>query len=501
MREIGVVTSNARISSAPILIYKDAEHLAKEESLVIIKDAKFIKTYLGVLRWLSKYDPLLTHTQRAAIIERPELAEESIDLPFEASFIKILGEVVNGRLKPPTSPPTPRSKVCIIESSKDLQLDLGYGLEIGVHKYSGLTIPLNLEALRYHIAVVGTTGTGKSRLVKALIDEVIDKTNWKIVVFDHTGMDYVRYYSSEKIVDAEEIAIDIDTISQGLANVMSSIRELIENYLPITLLYYMLCIDAKKDFKRCLNQNDEQILNFLNSSTIDIDRVEELILNTSKNSLWNADNIAYIARLVSIALGARGATPEKLSLYIKIYGRRYIDRLNRARYRVADIIDMVYRNRIVVIDLSIVETEVRRVIVKGVLSKIWEIVEKTRKPQNILVVIDEAHNYACDRGCYPSNTMIEKTLREGRKWGIGTILASQRVVDFSPDVRNNINTVFFSRLQTPYDFQQLQNFIDLAGIGTETLSLLETREFFFAGLGNPLKYPMLIQVKIVGEPP
>jgi DNA helicase HerA-like ATPase len=133
-----------------------------------------------------------------------------------------------------------------------------------------------------------------------------------------------------------------------------------------------------------------------------------------------------------------------------------------------------------------------------VLSKIWEIVEDARKPQNILIVIDEAHNYACDKGCYPSNMLIEKTLREGRKWGIGAILASQRVIDFSPDVRNNINTVFFSKLQTPYDFQQLQNFIDLAGIGSETLSLLETREFFFAGLGNPLKYPMLIQVKIVG---
>ncbi|MEM1561228.1 MAG: ATP-binding protein, partial [Ignisphaera sp.] len=213
------------------------------------------------------------------------------------------------------------------------------------------------------------------------------------------------------------------------------------------------------------------------------------------------DRVAYMSYLVASVLGARRPTPEKLNLYIKLYGRMYINRLNKIRYRVTDILDAVYRNRITVIDLSIVETEVRRVIVKGVLSKIWEIVEETRNPQNILVIIDEAHNYACDRGCYPSNTMIEKTLREGRKWGIGTILASQRIIDFSPDVRNNTNTVFFSRLQTPYDFQQLQNFIDLAGIGTETLSLLETREFFFAGLGNPLRYPMLIQVRAVGEPP
>jgi len=63
-----------------------------------------------------------------------------------------------------------------------------------------------------------------------------------------------------------------------------------------------------------------------------------------------------------------------------------------------------------------------------------------------------------------------------------------------------VNTVFFSKLQTPYDFDQLRNFVDLAGVRPEVLSLLETREFFFAGLGNPLKYPMLIKVREVAEP-
>ncbi|MCS7110620.1 MAG: ATP-binding protein [Ignisphaera sp.] len=499
MQEVGVIASNARISSTPMLIYKNAEHLVKEESLVIVRDSKFGKVYLGVLRWLSKYDPLLTHTQRAAIIERPELAEESIDLPFEASYIRILGEVVDGKLRPPSYPPTPRSKVYIIESSEDIQLDLGYGLEVCIHKYSGLPIPINPEALRYHIAVVGTTGTGKSRLVKAIIDEVIAKTNWSVIVFDHTGMDYVRYYPS-RVVNAEEIAVDIDTVSQSLANSISSIKEHIENYMPITLLYYTMCIDTKREIKACLNQNENSILGILQTPTLNIDKIEELMLSISRKGLWNADVLAQMARLIANALGAREATSEKLSLYIKLYGRTHIDRLNKVTRKVADILDMVYRNRITVIDLSIVETEIRRVIVKGILSKIWEVVVDSREPQNILVVIDEAHNYACDKGCYPSNAMIEKTLREGRKWGIGTLLASQRIIDFSPDIRNNINTVFFSKLQTPYDFQQLQNFIDLAGIGTETLSLLETREFFFAGLGNPLRYPMLVQVKMVGEP-
>ncbi|MFZ8783203.1 MAG: helicase HerA domain-containing protein, partial [Desulfurococcaceae archaeon] len=173
---MGVVASNARSYEAPILIYKDAEAYVREEALVLIEDAKFKKTYLGVLRLVTKLDPLLTTSQRSAVIEKPEIAEEGLDIPYEVSSVRIIGEVSGGRVEPPTTPPTPRSKVYLVESPSDLKIDLGSGLLVGVHKYSGVEMPMKSEVLRYHVAVVGTTGSGKSRLVKALVDEVFEKT-------------------------------------------------------------------------------------------------------------------------------------------------------------------------------------------------------------------------------------------------------------------------------------------------------------------------------------
>lgn len=73
---------------------------------------------------------------------------------------------------------------------------------------------MSIEALKYHIAVVGTTGTGKSRLVKALVDEVIEKTSWSVIVFDHTGVDYAPYWP-EKTLKATDIVLDVDTIGEG----------------------------------------------------------------------------------------------------------------------------------------------------------------------------------------------------------------------------------------------------------------------------------------------
>jgi len=512
LREVGVIASNARSFEAPLLIYKEAEPLIKEEALVLVDDVKFRKKYLGVLRFVVKLDPLLTTTQRSAIIERPEIAEEGIDIPYETSTVRIIGEVSGSRVEPATTPPTPRSKVYLVEKPEDLLIDLGTGLSIGVHKYSGIEVPMRTDALRYHIAVVGTTGTGKSRLVKAVIDEVIAKTNWNVIVFDHTGMDYAPYWP-DKTVAAERVVLDVATIADGLKACIGTSRELIEEYIPPALAEYVVCEGGNTELcnkLQSLRQKDTEerqrgkglvaTQKTTELPTIERDVLEALTLEVSSRGGWNASKLAiYIAR-VALGLGAKATTNFKLTFYLTLYAQHYIRRLNSMRYRVDDLVDRARRDRLLVVDLSTVETEVRRVIVARFLERLWEIITERLEPVNTLVVIDEAHNYACYQGCYPASYMVEKTLREGRKWNLGVVLASQRVLDFSPDVRNNVNTVFFSRLQTPYDFDQLRNFVDLAGIRPETLSLLEAREFFFAGLGNPLKFPMLIRVREVGDP-
>jgi DNA helicase HerA-like ATPase len=511
MREVGVVTSNSRSYEAPVLVYKEAEAFVKEEALVLVDDTKFGKRFLGVLRFVTKLDPLLTASQRSAVVERPELAEEGIEIPYETCVVRIIGEVAGGRLEPPVTPPTPRSKVFLVESPTDLKLELGSGLVIGVHKYSGVEIPMNPDALRYHIAVVGTTGTGKSRLVKVLIDEVLTKTSWSVVVFDHTGMDYSLYWPSS-VVKADRVVLDVNTITEGLKVAIGSAEKLLEDYMPLALLRYIACkaslsfcsqlehlYGAGSGSRKGASKSGEAPAS---APLVNISRelVEELTKSISGKGLWSAADLAKVVAETSQSLGAHRPTPQKLTLYLTLFGEHYVKRLNNMALRVDELVERVRRDRLLVVDLSTIETEARRVIVKRFLERLWEMVTERLEPVNMLVVIDEAHNYVCQYGCAPSNTLVEKTLREGRKWGLGVVLASQRVVDFAPDVRNNVNTVFFSKLQTPYDFDQLRGFVDLAGIRPEALSLLSTREFFFAGLGNPLRYPMLIKVREVGEP-
>ncbi|MEM4717464.1 MAG: ATP-binding protein [Desulfurococcaceae archaeon] len=506
MKRIGIVSSGASTLYAPIQILKQAERDAKEEALVLVKEDSEgeAKLYLGVLRNIRAHDPLLPHNQRSSVIDNPELAKLGNEVVFVNSYVRILGELENNIIKPATRPPTPRSYVYMVESPSDIQLNLGSGLVLGIHKYSGLEIPMPVDSLRYHIGVVGATGTGKSRLVLALIREVLEKTNWKIVVFDHSGLDYVKYFK-EHTIDGGEIAIDIDTICSYLVR-ESGIKD--EEYLYVSLLGYILFELGKlpistKPLEGYFSQQksktkgspeNEKITEKIAKATLEIENFDESLVNVK----WDLRKFIEITKMVLKELGAKKSTSIKIETKLLLYSKHFFKTLNMRKVTIRDIIEKAIRDRLVIIDLSTLEQSVKRYVVKSVISKLWEIIDTRKEQVNTLLVVDEAHNYACEK-CYDSNYEISRTAREGRKWGLGLVLASQRIIDFETEVRNNINTFFFSRLQTPGDLQNLQGVLDLGGISYENLAILSQREFFMAGLGNPLKYPILLKVKEIGD--
>lgn len=515
MRPVGVVTSGAKVSLAPALIFKHAEGSALEEALVVIEDEAAGKRYLGVLRWLNRQDPLLKHTQRSAVVDKPELAGSGAHIPFEYAYVKIIGELTGGRVTPPRTPPTPRSVIKLIESPSDisLALDTERGLVVGKHKHSGVEIPMSALTIPYHVGVVGATGTGKSRLVKALIDEIMAKTGYSVIVFDHSGMDYTRYWP-QRVVNSSNIVLDppmaasliVDRARLGKGSYQLE-------YVLTTIYAYAAAASRKRSGGRgrqrslweyAGREEQEAATGGVECGDAVLEELEEAELGDPEDMMrsvsWDTDSFIKCLTTVAKKLNAKAPTLIKMRLLLKTYGKPIIESLNKRKITSAEVIERAKRDGLVVIDLSGEEQVVKRHVVAAVIDRLWARIEEGREPQNIVIVIDEAHNYACQQGCGPSSNSIERVAREGRKWGLGLILASQRMIDIATDVRGNVNTYFFSRLQTPGDFASLAGVIDLGGLSESSLSLLESREFFFAGLGNPLKYPLLIEVREVEDP-
>jgi DNA helicase HerA-like ATPase len=457
------------------------------------------------------YDPLLSHYQRSSIIDNPELAKQGREVVFEATIIRVLGVLIpEGQLTPPRQPPTPRSEVYLVESPSDVNLKLETGLELGKHKFSGIIVPIKPEALKYHIGVVGATGTGKSKLVVALVKEVLAKTNWRVIVFDHSGQDYaVLEEFRDKVVDSSKVTQDLESIFQYLKKEMS-VTDAGEDVLYITLLLYVLYNGDLRSLQKSQSQGShessetpgKETKTGLEKSKVKgaISKLPELVETVDleekiKETQWRTPILVELFKAVAESISPK-MNKERPAMLMSLQ-RRFIESLNERKMSGRDILERLERDRLVIVDLSSVRQEERRYLVASVLRRIWNFIDERKQPVYTLVVIDEAHNYACQQGCSPSNELIERTAREGRKWGLGLVLASQRIIDFSTDVRNNINTFFFSKLQTPSDLDNLKGVLDLGGIEYEDIAILATREFYFAGLGNPLKYPVLIEVKQV----
>lgn len=110
-----------------------------------------------------------------------------------------------------------------------------------------------------------------------------------------------------------------------------------------------------------------------------------------------------------------------------------------------------------------------------------------RKRDPVLLVCEEAHRYVPDRGdaeYAAAQTAIRRIAREGRKYGIGLMLVSQRPADVESTVISQCGTWLVLRLTNAADQQQVSRFLPdgLSGM-TKALPNLAQQEAIFVGEG------------------
>ena len=199
------------------------------------------------------------------------------------------------------------------------------------------------------------------------------------------------------------------------------------------------------------------------------------------------------------AFNVRDATAKKIKILATVsLPDELFENLPRRSVTPARVVELARSEGIVVVDLSTEQDiEVKRAIVSSIVEHVWSIVRRSMEPVNLGIVVDEAQNYACEY-CGTSARSLETVAREGRKWGFFLVVASQRVArDIRPGIRSNLVTVFFSKLQATGDLQELAGYLDLGGVREASLAMLRRREFYVAGLMNPLRRPLLINVDAV----
>jgi len=477
--EIGITTSGASVSSVPIQFYKRSEHLALEEQLVLIHDPSLEdELLLGVVRGVTKLEPLIRDRVRSPFVDRPEVLDQTILMPFTSAVVKLYASI-----RPSTKSvfevrhvPTPGSKVYVIKDGRFLgdYVKVNTPILLGNHKYSNWPINLDATFVNQHVGVFGATGVGKSRLVKALIEELI-RVGKHVVVFDHSGVDYVPHFKG-RVVTSKDIAISPPTIASVIADKARLNWQTFGEYLEVAVITY---VKGERGVRR------QQV---------------QLVEGRQGDQVVRWDKALFTKHLVDSmrGLGARDSTVEKARLFIDYFIEpEFFEELNKRVTQPIDIVNETLKSNLVVIDLSLdPELVVKQAIIADVIDSAWRLVKERREPLDLVFVIDEAQNYVPENEWTICGDVIETTAREGRKWGLSLVIASQRIArDVRASVRANLGTVFFSRLSAQGDLREIAAYMDLADVSESTLAQLGTREFYVAGLMNPLRRPLLIRVR------
>jgi len=462
--------------------------------------AKLIFGYVGRLRMKSEYEREKGLTPEssgsARIIEA--------DLFGEGEWIFDKDEWRLDFERGVTTFPLPQQKVYLTPRT-ELGFIYGEGagptILLGEHVGSGETpcyAEMN-ELLGKHTAILGSTGAGKSGTVAALLHAILDRGNdaghqkWhpQIVVLDpHNEYgaafpDHVRLCTDENSLSLPYWLLNLQETVNLLIGKTEFVATSQANIVKTAILL------ARRDASHTVNLNEAEI-NVDSPVPYKLNRFVHHVENStnkppqaSKQEPWNSilhkiEVLKNDSRLAFMMQEWDGDT-DPLPVIVKQF--------------------LGDSDPIRIVDLSGVPNEVAgaasSAIARTLFSvKLWQTRDE-RESNPVLLVCEEAHRYVPNRGeaqYEAAQDAIRRLAKEGRKYGIGLMLVSQRPSEVEATVLSQCNSSIVLRVTNESDRRHVQGILpdSLAGL-TKVLSGLRRREAIFVGQAAVLPSRILIR--------
>lgn len=167
------------------------------------------------------------------------------------------------------------------------------------------------------------------------------------------------------------------------------------------------------------------------------------------------------------------------------------------------------KTNITIIDLSGIPFEVLSIVV-SLISRLvfdfcfhYKLIKEIESEIPYLLVLEEAHNYIpqSQGAKYHSvKKSIERIAKEGRKYGLSLMIVSQRPSEISETIFSQCNNFVAMRLTNPTDQQYVKRLMpDSVSAITDTLPILERQEALI--IGDSIPIPSIVRIKDLTDKP
>lgn len=448
--------------------------------------------------------------------------------------IEVVGYRDNyGQIKIPRRPLNPGEKVYGVDYeflSKFYKFDenasINIGNLIGYDKGSNI-VPVYLDVNKLvteHLAVLAMTGSGKSYTVGRIIERLVAEMNGTVVVFDVHG-EYGKAFEKGEIHFNSNLGfIEDERERKSIQRIQEQFLKLIKAgggikvYTPqmdsfdykysaknhhLALQFDRFDMDDLSSILPGLTEAQERVLDVAirywkakyNNPPRDIQDLTYLL--SDEQGLEELKNWDNLTEGEAKALNNRSAAVASMKLTRVISEAKsfYI----RAIGEPTDIYKMVGEKgnnvgRLVIIDLQGLSDDAKQIITALISSEIMRAAsDKKRQIRPCFLVYEEGHNFAPAGIPSISKKIIKKIAAEGRKFGTGFAIISQRPSKLDPDVTSQCNTIITMRLKNPDDQRFIARTSDMfSSSDIEELPSLSTGEALINGRSIPA--PLLVKV-------
>jgi len=158
--------------------------------------------------------------------------------------------------------------------------------------------------------------------------------------------------------------------------------------------------------------------------------------------------------------------------------------------------DLVKKDTLSILNLKGIEPDVQQLVVYKVVRDLFE-ARKENKIPYFLLVVEEAQNFCPERGFGGeaiSSSILRTVASEGRKFGMGLAVISQRPARVDKNVLSQCTTQLFLRITNPNDLRSIMDSVEGITGGLESqIKILPIGTSVMVGL---IDQPLLVDVRI-----
>ena len=342
------------------------------------------------------------------------------------------------------------------------------GAYIGLLEGKDIQVHLDLQKmLTKHVAILAKTGAGKSYTAAVLLEEIIEK-GIPLLIIDPHG-EYVTMKTPNE--DKKEL----DLMPRFKIKAKGYVKNVVEYGNPATN-------PNVKPIRVSNKLSSQELLHLLPAK----------LTSTQKSivysALENVDDVSFTDLLFEID------KDESSSKYSLINVIKFLMNLDIFSAAPTPLNELVIQGRCSVLNLKGFNPELQEILVYKLLKDLFAKRKHNQIPP-FFMIIEEAHNFCPERnfGERKSSGIIRTIAAEGRKFGLGLCVISQRPARVDNNVLSQCNTQIIMKVTNPSDLKAIVHSVE--GITKESEEEIKNLPIGTAMVTGVTDTPLFVNIR------